>query len=273
MAKLISKWFRIAVEGPTVDGRNIKGQDLIEMAQTYNQETYGARINCEHFRSIFPFSDMGSYGDVVALKTQTDNINGEDKIALYAQISPLQNLLDVNSRGQKVYSSIEILPNFAKSGKPYLIGLAITDSPASLGTEAMKFAAQHGNIEISDGLETSIEFVEVPENEPQSDSQGKFKQIIDNIRGMFTKQGHSTDARFTELAGAVQDMGEEFIKQHQAQGSYYRQEVQNLAARLDAQQKAMDEIKAQFTRIDNTDSNPVQRPIATGGDGYQVADC
>lgn len=37
--------------------------------------------------------------------------------------------------GQKVYTSMEIRPNFSNSGKCYLIGLAVTDDPASLGTE------------------------------------------------------------------------------------------------------------------------------------------
>lgn len=44
--------------------------------------------------------------------------------------------------GQKVYTSMEIRPNFANSGKCYLVGLAVTDDPASLGTEYLEFCSR-----------------------------------------------------------------------------------------------------------------------------------
>jgi hypothetical protein len=44
--------------------------------------------------------------------------------------------------GQKVYTSMEIQPNFANSGKCYLVGLAVTDDPASLGTEYLEFCSR-----------------------------------------------------------------------------------------------------------------------------------
>ena len=43
--------------------------------------------------------------------------------------------------GQKVHLSVEIDPNFAGSGKAYLVGMGVTDSPASLGVGIMKFSA------------------------------------------------------------------------------------------------------------------------------------
>jgi hypothetical protein len=42
---------------------------------------------------------------------------------------------------EKIYSSIELHPQFALNGKAYVVGLAMTDTPASLGTERLKFAA------------------------------------------------------------------------------------------------------------------------------------
>lgn len=44
--------------------------------------------------------------------------------------------------GQKVYTSMEIRPNFSNTGKCYLIGLAVTDDPASLGTEYLEFCSR-----------------------------------------------------------------------------------------------------------------------------------
>ncbi|STP44436.1 phage capsid scaffolding protein [Escherichia coli] len=37
---------------------------------------------------------------------------------------------------------MEIRPNFANTGKCHLIGLAVTDDPASLGTEYLQFCSR-----------------------------------------------------------------------------------------------------------------------------------
>ncbi|WP_200895530.1 GPO family capsid scaffolding protein, partial [Enterobacter kobei] len=36
MAKKVSKWFRIGVEGDTCDGRVISGDDIQDMADTFD---------------------------------------------------------------------------------------------------------------------------------------------------------------------------------------------------------------------------------------------
>ncbi|MBV8972708.1 MAG: GPO family capsid scaffolding protein, partial [Sphingomonadaceae bacterium] len=45
-----SKFFRVAVEGGTSDGRVISRDWIEQMAATYNPATYGARISCEHIK-------------------------------------------------------------------------------------------------------------------------------------------------------------------------------------------------------------------------------
>ena len=95
--KYKSKWFRIAVAGDTTDGREIQADWIIQMAANYDPNTYGARINMEHFRSVFPDGVFGAYGDVLALKTEKVDINGEEKDALFAQIEPTQSLIELNS--------------------------------------------------------------------------------------------------------------------------------------------------------------------------------
>jgi hypothetical protein len=59
-------------------------------------------------------------------------------------------MVQMTDKGQKVYSSIELHPQFAFNGKAYVMGLAMTDTPASLGTERLKFAAQQ---RLGDGLQ------------------------------------------------------------------------------------------------------------------------
>jgi len=140
-----SKFFRVAVEGATTDGRVIERSLIEEMAATYNPATYGARVNMEHIRGFSPEPPFNAYGDVLAVKAEevTIELAGKQvkRLALFAQIAPTDELVKLNTAKQKLYTSIEINPNFAATGKAYLMGLAVTDSPASLGTELLAFAA------------------------------------------------------------------------------------------------------------------------------------
>lgn len=172
--KFRSKFFRIAVEGDATDGRVIERGWLEDMASTYNPNTYGARIWMEHIRSMLPDSPFRAYGDVLALKTEEVEIAGKKKLALYAQIEPTDDLVKiVNVAKQKVFTSMEIAHKFANTGKAYLIGLGVTDSPASLGTERLAFSAQHPDAKLfadrkqhpdnlfSAACEATLEFEEV----------------------------------------------------------------------------------------------------------------
>lgn len=142
--KLRSKYFRVAVEGATTDGRVIERQHIADMAASYDPQLYGARIWVEHLRSLLPDGPFKAFGDVLAVKAEEIDIGGAKKLALFAQIEPTDALVSmVNNDKQKLYTSIEIAPKFADTGKAYLQGLAVTDTPASLGTEMLAFAAQH----------------------------------------------------------------------------------------------------------------------------------
>jgi len=125
--KLKTGWIRVATEGDTIDGREISKQDLVDMAETYNLDVYGARIWPEHWRWY-------ACGDV--LEAKAEEVDG--LMRLFAVLAPNMMMVEFNQQDQKVYTSIEIKPNFANTGKPYLSGLAITDQPASLGTDRIK---------------------------------------------------------------------------------------------------------------------------------------
>lgn len=129
--QLKTDWVCIATAGATVDGRTISEQDLYDMAETYDPEKYQALIWWEHYRF---FSNLG---EVLSLKAE--KVDGEVK--LFAELRPTAELVQLNQNGQKKFTSIEIMPNFAKSGKAYLGGLAVTDSPASTGTTKLNFSA------------------------------------------------------------------------------------------------------------------------------------
>ena len=134
---LVSSWKRVAISGPTADGREIKPQELRDCAETYKSSTYTAVIWVEHHRC------NGAHGTVFAARLIDDDPSfGKGQVALEVQMKPNSRLLKLNSDGEKLFSSVEITPNFAGSGKAYMTGLAVTDEPASLGTQELYFSRQ-----------------------------------------------------------------------------------------------------------------------------------
>lgn len=143
MAK--SKFFCVAVEGGTTDGRVIEGAWIEEMAANYNPATYTANINIEHIKGYSPEKPFNNYGSILALEKREIelSINGktEKRKALFAQVDGNDQLVALSKAKQKRFPSIEVNPNFAGQGQAYCVGLGMTDSPASLGTEMLAFAA------------------------------------------------------------------------------------------------------------------------------------
>ena len=274
--KYKSKWFRIAVAGDTTDGREIQSDWIIQMADSYDPNTYGARINIEHIRGILPDSVFGAYGDVLALKTEKVTINGEEKDALFAQIEPTESLLAINKKRQKVYSSIEVDENFAKTGKAYLIGMAVTDSPASLGTEMLQFAAgakvnpfadkkQRPENLFTAAQEVTLEFEEV--KEPQSYSAG----LLDKVKKLFSKQEQTekkSEESFSEQEQAIVEIAQETANQGQA--------VSKLESDFNTLNTEHEQLKQDFNELKSKlDSEPDTDPRPKSGNSKfsEVVDC
>ena len=216
MAK--TKFFRVAVEGATTDGRTVDRQSLIEMAASYNPATYQARVNMEHIRGFSAEPPFNAYGDVLSLKTDTIQLDiggkTEDRLALFAEIEALDPLVQMNKKGQKLFTSIEINPNFAGTGKAYLMGLAVTDSPASLGTEMLKFCATQGpnsplaarkqgaQNEFSEALETSLQLVDDAAAEDPQGFAAQFKAFLSSLTGAPAAPAAPAAAAHAAPAGA-----------------------------------------------------------------------
>ncbi|WP_154911268.1 GPO family capsid scaffolding protein [Klebsiella grimontii] len=268
------KKFRVAVSGNTVDGREIQPQHLRDAAANYSPEVYGARVNIEHYLSMFPGSDFGAMGDVVALSTE-DITDGPlaGRTALYAEIEPSDRMVQMTNKGQKVYSSIELHPQFALNGKAYVVGLAMTDTPASLGTDRLKFAAQQrasvmafNNQQGEAPMFTEALEAEVIELAAQRSDEGK--QWLNRVMGILGKGQKTDDQRFSQVHQAVEavaqsqvDLGEQF--------STAEQERQQDKATI---QKLTTDLAALRQQLEGTDGNFSQRPAAGGGDNAQLAD-
>ncbi|EPK4303710.1 GPO family capsid scaffolding protein [Klebsiella pneumoniae] len=268
------KKFRVAVSGNTVDGREIQPQHLRDAAANYSQEVYGARVNIEHYLSMFPGSDFGAMGDVVALSAE-DITDGPlaGRTALYAEIEPSDRMVQMTNKGQKVYSSIELHPQFALNGKAYVVGLAMTDTPASLGTDRLKFAAQQrasvmafNNQQGEAPMFTEALEAEVIELAAQRSDEGK--QWFNRVMGILGKGQKTDDQRFGQVHQAVEavaqsqvDLGEQF--------STAEQERKQDKAAI---QKLTTDLAALRQQLEGTDGNFSQRPAAGGGDNAQLAD-
>lgn len=274
--KFRSKWFRVAVEGATTDGRQIERQWLLDAAETYDPNTYGARVWLEHFRSVLADGPFRAFGDVLALKTEEVEIAGTKKLALFAQIEPTDELVAmVNKAKQKIFTSIEISPKFADSGRAYLSGLAVTDTPASLGTEMLAFAAQHPEAsplkarkQHAENLftvaeETAIEFDEV------EDKPGIGAALFTKVQALLGRNKAATDTEFAHIAQAVEDIAEH-VKDLPEQYAQGEQRVTELSNQLQTLQADLADLKAQLGKT--ADHSQQQRPSVTGGNGQQLAD-
>ncbi|MDP3229392.1 MAG: GPO family capsid scaffolding protein [Acidovorax sp.] len=274
-----SKFFRVATEGATTDGREIQRVHIQQMAANYKPETYGARVWMEHIRGVTADSAFNALGDVLKLEARPVE---DGKLALFAQIEALPSLVAMNKAKQKIYSSIEIDPNFAKSGEAYLIGLGVTDTPASLGTEVLKFAAQNPDaspfkgkkhsegalfsaaVEIDMGLEGDTETI-------ASTLINKFSDLLKNLSGAAApKPTPETTEVFATKTLEVLGAADAAI-QHQAK---------ELTAAKAAHEKLQGEFstlqtefKALTQKLSKQDGGGEQRPEATGSEGAAKADC
>ncbi|UVS95949.1 GPO family capsid scaffolding protein [Burkholderia glumae] len=283
-------WFRVAVEGATTDGRTIEREWIQQMAAQYDPALYGARMNCEHIRGYAPMSanqPFGAYGDVTALKSE-EIADGplKGKLALYAQLKPTQALIDMVNAKQKVYTSVEIDFSFADTKQAYLVGLAVTDSPASLGTEILTFAAgaagrgaenpfnsrkQRPENLFSAAEETVIEF-----EAAQAPGVGLavFKRVGE-ILGLVKEKGATDDKRFADMTQAVEALAT-FSKDQSTRVETLASQVSALDTALTAEKAAHAETARALTELNanlSTQPGGNQRPPATGTSAEHKTDC
>ncbi|WP_372395173.1 GPO family capsid scaffolding protein (plasmid) [Azospirillum sp. HJ39] len=198
-----TKYFRVATSGKTVDNREITPAQIDQMAATYKPETYGARVWVEHLRSLLPDSPFRAYGDVLALRAEDA---GDGKRALFAQIDATDDLVKMNKDRQKVYWSIEINPAFPGTGQAYMVGLAVTDSPASTGTEMLKFSLGKPDT-VPDAVKSHL-FSEHVEGAITADDTKPEISIFTKVKELLTGPNRADAARFDSLEKAVTEIAE-----------------------------------------------------------------
>lgn len=280
-----SKMFRVAVEGATTDGRVIERSWIQQIAANYSPTKYGARVNLEHYRGVLPDGPFKAYGDVIAVEARELDGEFSGKLGLFAQIDPTPELVAMTKAKQKIYTSIEIDTSFADTKQAYMIGIAVTDSPASLGTEILSFAAQNPNASpftgrkltptnlFTAGAETVIEFEELTDDTPSIPALfARVKEVL----GFAKKKAASDESRFTDVAQAVEELATHGATQAEAltanagRVDQLVQQLAELTAACEADRKAFAELQVQLS---TTGNGQPQRPTTTGGDGAIVTDC
>lgn len=287
---IISEFFRIGTAGPTVDGREISPDMLSEMAESYDPEEYKALINVEHINGLSYYNEFPSLGEVVELKTDKDK---KGRVVLMARVSPSTQLINMNSRSQKLFPSMEISPNFSGTQKAYLTGLAMTDRPASLGTQSILYAARNGGpaedrfktnyfsqeIETEPFAMTTPKSDRNPENntpaaaDPSNpDDETSKKSFAEKFAEIFKPAEKKSDDKFAQmeeasltLAGKVSEIETNFAE--------LKTENDALSKTVKAQEAQISEFK---TALENTPEDESQtytpRPDATG-EAVNLTDC
>ncbi|EAW1261752.1 GPO family capsid scaffolding protein [Salmonella enterica] len=264
----VSKKFRVVTEGTTVDGRVLSRQQIQDMADTYDPKVYTAGVNIEHLNSPVPNSLFRNYGKVRSLSAE--EVKGgmlDGKLGLHAVVELDDKLPELFGTGQKQYPSIEYYPRFSDTGKAYCAGLGFTDTPASLGTEIVKFSAGLVANEFAVGDEISLEF-EDDDRQPTDNTPG----LLARIRTMFSNQSRQHDVRFTDMEKAIELMAEKLQGVAEKLTTTEKPEKTATPEPGTDIQALRDELATLKEKLSNTDADPQHRPSATGVNALKT-DC
>ena len=274
----------IATEGKAVDGRDITRDWLVDMAETYDPTYYTAVIWPEHDR-------WSSYGTVQALKTE--EVDG--KLKLFAVLCPNRDLVYWNQNGQYQFCSIEPFEQFADLGRTYLIGLGVTDQPASTGTTHLKFSKSNKGQTIGTSEPLDLSEFKLPKHEKADGFMAKFfsfmsshgdpdpqptpshpedeemtKEQFDLLQGTLTGLGEKIESFSTKLEAKPETTAQVTDPAKEEKTGISAEQFSKLEETLNGLASTVGELKGQVDKF--SAEVPGQRPGAIGGDDttYQV---
>lgn len=273
-----SKFYRVAVAGATTDGRIIEASWIQQMAKNYSLNTYTALANIEHIRGISTNSEFGSYAKVLALKAQEDEINGQKKWCLYAQLEAFENLIELHGKKQKLFNSIEVNPSFSDTNEAYLVGIAFTDTPASLGTQIMEFASknpeanpftskkQHKDNLFTTAEEVDLQFEDSSDPEVES-TKGLFSKILDLLKPQQEQQDNKNNSQFKEVSDSIEAIAKTF-GESQTKLQKVETEFSELKTKHSKLEKDFNDLKTKLEGEENPGTPPA--PENTGNFSEQI---
>ena len=199
----------IGSAGKTVDGREIEPAWLTGAIESYDPQLFEAVINYCHL----PKKWYGTFGKVLGLKAGK-NVAGD--ISVMANIEPNEKLISI-SQDDYIYTSMEIDVNFRGTNKPYLIGLAITHDPASVGTEQLKFSNKRltngeiynleDNKNIDDIFITNFEKIKLSDLKHESEE----KTILNFLKNLINRDDKKFETEEQNMSVLNQETAEALI--------------------------------------------------------------
>jgi hypothetical protein len=169
------KWYRFGRSGDTVDGRIIKEQDILDAVETFNSGFYPTMIWPDHKRWF-------NLGKVIAIRAEKNDEGGTD---MYGQVEANDFYKEMNKNGQRRFFSMELWPDFRKSGKTYLSGLGATDEPASVATSEIHLSRVEKNVIVGETVEQVPHYFDAQE--------GDAKTLLAAIAHFFKSQTQPDD--------------------------------------------------------------------------------
>ena len=277
-----TKPFLLATAGSTVDGRTIDEKMLKEMASSYDPKTYGARLNIEHIRGISGDKPFRSYGDVLELSTAEVEVNfnnkPEKRLGLFGVFEVTEDAKALNDAGQKVYPSIEIEENFGGKGFAYLMGCALTDSPASIATERMKFNRHlPGTLCFSRDEAQLLEFAVTTSGDGGDGLVAKLGAMMDNFAAKFG--GSRTEDKPKSAPSEEKPTAFDFAQLKPLFAEFTTTISTDINALRTEMRSEVDQLGVKFAKLEkqeeSTPSNEhVRRPRANGASGeFARTDC
>ncbi|MCP9269372.1 GPO family capsid scaffolding protein [Xenorhabdus sp. XENO-1] len=263
----------VCTEGMTLNGFAVSREQIQQMADSYNPRLYAARLNLEHVKSPYPDSTFRQFSLVQSARAyEIPDGPLQGKLALEATIELDEvkdaELIRLNQSGQKIFSSIEFFSRFPQTQGAYLTGIALTDTPAAVGTELIKLSAQERGLPASDdrylsaSLETMVESLASTDQTPVADKSIGEKFVLSVKKALGLHREHSS-AEISTLREMVQLTAEkcgEALNQGQKL-STLEATCANQSVKLTALETELSTLKTQLSQQDNS---PEQRPGASG---------
>ncbi len=107
---------------------------------------------------------------------KTEEVDG--KLKLFAILCPNRDLIYYNQNGQYQFCSIEPFENFADLGRTYLLGLGVTDEPASTGTTHLKFSNSNKGQAVGTSEPLDLSMFKLPKHEKADGLIAKFFSFL-----------------------------------------------------------------------------------------------
>lgn len=143
---------------------------------------------------------------------KTEEVDGKYK--LFAILCPNRDLIYWNQSGQYQFCSIEPFEQFADLGRTYLLGLGVTDQPASTGTTHLKFSKSNRGQVIGTSEPLDLSMFKLPSNEKPDSLLTKFFNLLASHgeQAPTTPPSQSEDEemkpeQFDQMLGALTGLG------------------------------------------------------------------